>query len=157
MFEGTCHLLTGFYIQILGGSTHFCIDEKAPQAVADAQVSAPSGTIDRIAPFAPVWSCVTPECLDPYMRICAVRSGRGERPLSALRVGLNVCDAASKPNVRFWILGRVLRRTAIGQLSALHVAAGLVSIPYLPSSLYYRMMRRCRLRLSLERSRSAIF
>lgn len=51
--------------------------------------------------------------------------------------------------VRFAYMLHIRCRTTFSPLSALHVAAGLVSIPYLPSSLYFRMMRRCRLGLSL--------
>ena len=39
--------------------------------------------------------------------------------------------------------------TAIGSLLALRVGTDLVSIPYLPSSLYFSSMRPCRLRSSL--------
>lgn len=79
------------------------------------------------------------------------------RRLSALRVGQSANGAALATNDRSCVLRPLVRRAAASPLTALHVAAGLVSIPYLPSSLYFRMMRRCRLRLSIQRSRSAFF
>lgn len=55
---------------------------------------------------------------------------RRHRPLSALHDGLCNGRAEQAPNVRYYVLRALVCRAALGPLSALRVAAGLVSIPY---------------------------
>lgn len=62
--------------------------------------------------------------------IPVIRSTRVERPLPALRDGPGADRSAPATNVRSCVLRALACRTALGPLSALRVAAGLVSIPY---------------------------